>query len=110
MDATPPDPKRAENRSNMQALIKAEKLTQIAFVIPITLAVGWLLGGVLDKVLHQHWIYLAGIVLGIVSGFLQIFRMIAEPGLLASTAYDPSAAPGPGYQDLPEADRDRTKP
>ncbi len=93
----------------MQALIKAEKLTQIAFVMPISLAVGWLLGGVLDKVLHQHWIYLAGIVLGIVSGFLQIFRMIAEPGALAATAYDPSAAQGTGFRDPVEGDRDGTK-
>lgn len=90
----------------MQALIKAEKLTQIAFVMPISLGLGWLIGGVLDKLLHQHWIYLAGIVLGIVSGFLQIFRMIAEPGTLDATAYDPSAAQGPGYRD-PRDPRDR---
>lgn len=94
----------------MQALIKAEKLTQIAFVIPISLAVGWLLGGVLDKVLHQHWIYLAGIVLGTVSGFLQIFRLIAEPGTLDATAYDASAVKGPGYQEPGESASDSSRP
>lgn len=83
----------------MQALVKAEKLTQIAFVLPVSLAVGWLLGAGLDKLLHQSWIYLAGIVLGVVAGFVQVFRMISGPGMLEATAYDPNAGAGPGYQD-----------
>jgi ATP synthase protein I len=84
---------------SMQALIKAEKLTQIAFVLPVSALVGWGLGALLDRFFHQHWIYLAGLILGVVAGFFQIFRMIAEPGLLASTTPDPSAPKGPGFKD-----------
>ncbi len=78
----------------MRALIKVEKLTQIAFVLPVSVLVGWLLGAFADRLLHRHWIYLAGLVLGAVAGFLQLFRMIAEPGLLG-----PAVPPAPGYKD-----------
>ncbi len=82
---------------SMQALVKAEKLTQIAFVLPISALVGWLIGAGLDRLLHQHWIYIAGLILGVIAGFIQLFRMIAEPSLLAATAIDPSALKGPGF-------------
>ena len=34
------------------------------------------LGAGLDKWLHQQWIYIAGIILGCVAGFIQIFRLV----------------------------------
>ncbi len=83
----------------VQALVKAEKLTQIAFVLPIAVAAGWLAGVLADRLFHQHWIYIVGLVLGTIAGFAGLFRMIAEPGLLAATAYDPSLGKGPGYED-----------
>ena len=46
-------------------LIRAERLTQIAFILPAAVLVGWLAGAGLDKWLHQHWIYLVGILLGL---------------------------------------------
>ena len=81
----------------VEAVAKAEKLTQIAFILPVAVLVGWLLGAGLDKLLHQHWIFVAGLVLGAAAGFVQLFRMIAEPGLLGATAVDPNAPPGPGF-------------
>ncbi len=81
----------------MQALVKAEKLTQIAFAVPVAVLVGWLLGAGLDRLLHRHWIYIAGLLVGGVAGFVQVFRMIAEPGTLAGTAIDPNAPKGPGF-------------
>jgi F0F1-type ATP synthase assembly protein I len=38
--------------------------------------VGWLGGAALDKWLHTHWIYLLGIILGCIAGFVQIFRLV----------------------------------
>jgi F0F1-type ATP synthase assembly protein I len=81
------------DRGGMDTLIRAEKMTQIAFILPAAVLVGWLSGAGLDKWLHTGWIYLVGIVLGVVAGFVQIFRLIAvaggEPG---------SGKPGSGGQ------------
>ncbi len=83
----------------MQALVKVERLTQMAFALPAAALVGWLAGAALDRVLHAHWLYIAGLVVGVVAGFILLFRMIASPSTLAGTAYDPSAARGPGFHD-----------
>lgn len=83
----------------MQTLVRAEKLTQIAFILPVSLVVGWVMGAGLDKWLHQSWIYLAGIVLGIAAGFVQILKMVTAPSTFAATAPDLSAPKGVGFGD-----------
>ena len=78
-----PPPKKNGTKSDdggMGTLLRAEKLTQIAFVLPVSVFVGWVLGAGLDKWLHQHWMYLVGIILGSVAGFIQIFRLVAASG------------------------------
>ena len=85
----PGKPKQSRNQGSMQALVKAEKLTQLAFVLPVSALVGWVLGGLLDKATHQHWFFLVGLVLGVVAGFIQLFRMVSSPGFLSATAPDP---------------------
>ncbi len=104
-----PQPGKPEGKGgSVQALVKAEKLTQIAFILPISVAVGWLLGVLLDKLLHQHWIYIVGLVLGMLAGFVQLFRMIAAPSTLASTAYDFQAPKGSGFGKDEEKDDRRS--
>jgi ATP synthase protein I len=76
MPDDPPNPASAKARGMTQSLIRAERLTQIAVILPAAVLVGWLAGAALDKWLHQHWIYLAGIVLGCVAGFIQIVRLV----------------------------------
>jgi len=79
----PQDPPiRDQNRANRPALVdgivRAERAIEIALVLPISLVVGWGLGALLDKWLHQHWIYLAGIVLGAVAGFIEMLRLVKD--------------------------------
>jgi F0F1-type ATP synthase assembly protein I len=64
----------------VDGIVGAEKMMQIAFILPAAVLVGWLGGAGLDKWLHQHWIYIAGIILGCVAGFVQIFRLALGPG------------------------------
>jgi ATP synthase protein I len=45
-------------------------------MIPIATVIGWLIGAGLDKWLHQHWIYIPGLLLGAAAGFVQIFRVV----------------------------------
>ena len=47
---------------------------QMAFVLPAALVVGWLIGAALDRWLHTTWLYLAGILLGIAAGFIELIR------------------------------------
>jgi ATP synthase protein I len=58
----------------MDTLIKAERLTQIAFVLPAAVVIGWGLGALLDKWLHQHWIYIVGLIFGAIAGMVETVR------------------------------------
>ncbi|HEY0162032.1 MAG TPA: AtpZ/AtpI family protein [Edaphobacter sp.] len=54
-------------------LVKAESMIQLAIALPAGCVIGWLLGSWLDRHFHQNWIGIAGIILGAIGGFLQIF-------------------------------------
>ncbi len=54
-------------------LVKAESMIQLAIALPAGCLIGWLLGSWLDRHFHTTWIGIAGIVLGAVGGFIQIF-------------------------------------
>jgi ATP synthase protein I len=60
----------------MKSLVKVESLIQLALMLPIATVIGWLIGAGLDKWLHQHWIYIPGLLLGAAAGFVQIFRVV----------------------------------
>lgn len=62
-----------EKRSFFKDYVKAESMVQLAIAIPAGCLIGWLLGSWLDRHFHQSWIAIAGIVLGAVGGFIQIF-------------------------------------
>ena len=69
---TTPQPPRGPN-----ALVRAERLLQIAFILPAAVVVGWLIGEALDRWLHQHWIYIVGIIVGCIAGFMDVIRIIS---------------------------------
>jgi F0F1-type ATP synthase assembly protein I len=39
---------------------------------------GWLIGLALDHWLHTTWLYLAGLILGIVAGFVELIRTVTS--------------------------------
>ncbi|GGG75702.1 AtpZ/AtpI family protein [Edaphobacter dinghuensis] len=59
-------------------LVKAESMIQLAIALPAGCLIGWLIGAWLDKHFHQSWISIAGIVLGAIAGFVQIFTTAAR--------------------------------
>ncbi len=68
----------ADNKKQHSALkdfARAESMVQLAIVLPVACVVGWFLGSLMDRWLHQQWISIVGIVLGAVAGFIQIFRV-----------------------------------
>ena len=65
-------PKKAS--SGLGAYIEAEKLVQIAFVLPSAVGIGWLGGALADHLLHQKWIVIFGIILGSISGLVFVVQ------------------------------------
>jgi ATP synthase protein I len=66
------DSQRSERKENFWVL--AARYTQLALALPAGVLVGWLLGSVLDRWLHTTWLYLVGMGLGIVAGFVELIR------------------------------------
>lgn len=54
-------------------LVKAESMIQLAIALPAGCLIGWFLGEWLGKHFHQSWMGIAGIVLGAIGGFVQMF-------------------------------------
>ena len=54
------------------------RYSQLALVLPAATFMGWLIGVGLDKWLHTTWLYLAGLILGIVAGFIELIRTVTS--------------------------------
>jgi F0F1-type ATP synthase assembly protein I len=52
--------------------------TSLAFLLPVATLVGYLIGYLLDKAFHTHWIYIPGLVFGIAAGFVQLVRQLMQ--------------------------------
>jgi F0F1-type ATP synthase assembly protein I len=59
-------------------LVQLANYSQIAFIFPAATVVGWLVGVGLDHWLHTTWLYLVGLVLGIVAGFVELIRIVTS--------------------------------
>jgi len=71
-----PESKRpSKGGGGLRAYVEAEKLMQIALLLPSSAFVGWLVGAWLDSRLHQSWIGLAGIVFGGIAGLVYVVRL-----------------------------------
>lgn len=55
---------------------QAAEYTTLAFVLPVSIFVGWLLGHLLDKAFGTGYLNIAGLLLGIVAGFVQLIRQV----------------------------------
>lgn len=82
-DDSNPQSKNTKDGIGLHSLVQAEKLMQIAFVLPSAMIVGWLAGAWADSKLHQSWLTIAGIIFGCVSGLVYVIRlaMNAEKGI-----------------------------
>jgi uncharacterized membrane protein YfcA len=61
--------------SGFSSLVEAEKLIQVAFVLPSALVVCWFLGWWLAGLTHQKWLEIAGIIFGCVVGLVYVIQM-----------------------------------
>jgi len=76
MCPTDPEPKGDNSDRKENFWVEAARYSQLAFIFPAALVVGWLAGAALDRWLHTTWLYLAGILLGIAAGFIELIRSV----------------------------------
>ncbi|MBZ5678952.1 MAG: AtpZ/AtpI family protein [Acidobacteriia bacterium] len=76
----PKDQKSEDQKSEQKKSLwlQVARYSQLAFVLPAALVVGWLFGALLDKWFHTTWLYMAGIILGIVAGFVELIRTVSR--------------------------------
>jgi uncharacterized membrane protein YfcA len=67
--------KRSRSGSGFGSLVEAEKLMQVAFVLPTALVICWAGGWWLADRTHQKWIEIAGIVFGCIVGLVYVIQM-----------------------------------
>lgn len=84
-----PDQKtHSKAAGGFQSLVQAEKLLQVAFVLPSAMIIGWLAGAWADSKLHQSWMTIVGVIFGCIAGLYYVIRlaMDAEKSAGASDA------------------------
>lgn len=71
-----PDAKpRGKTSVGLEGLVQAEKLMQIALLLPSSAFIGWLAGAWADNHFHQSWIGITGCIFGGISGLVYVVRL-----------------------------------
>ena len=82
-----PSPKPSEKQD---PLVSLARYSEIGFIIPAAVLLGFFLGKLLDYWLHTKWLYLIGLLFGAVVGFTQMIRMA-----LGTSGEDSNSCPAP---------------
>ena len=92
--------------SGLRTLVEAEKMMQIAFLLPSAAFVGWLGGLGLDHLFHTGWIETVGIVFGGFAGLFYVVRLvIATKPSQAGKGGAGSSAPNAGKNEEKREER-----
>jgi F0F1-type ATP synthase assembly protein I len=67
-------PQDDNSKKDRSTWIQMAKYSQLAFIFPAATVAGWLIGVALDRWLHTTWLYIAGLIVGIVAGFVELIR------------------------------------
>lgn len=62
------------DRDKKNAFVQMANYAQLAIVFPAATLIGWLIGVGLDRWLHTSWLYIVGLILGVVAGFVELIR------------------------------------
>ena len=71
-------PKEDQSEQERSFFVTLAKYSQIGFALPAATILGWFLGARADRWLHTTWLYLAGLILGIVTGFVYLIRTVSK--------------------------------
>ncbi len=80
---------RKKMSGGLESLVEAEKLMQIAILLPASAFIGWLIGAWADSHFHTRWIGTVGIIFGGMAGIVHVVRLaMASAGNSGSEAQD----------------------
>jgi len=65
---------RNPNDGDKKDWVQLANYAELAIVFPAATVAGLFIGALLDKLLHTGWIYIVGLILGIVAGFAELIR------------------------------------
>ena len=65
-----PQPKKPEENPWRQY----GRYSQMVLALPAGVIAGLIVGALLDRWLHTTWLYLVGLILGIIAGFVELIR------------------------------------
>ncbi len=57
-------------------MVMVGEYTSLAFLLPAATFVGYVIGYLLDKAFGTHFLYIPFLILGIISGFVQLVRQL----------------------------------
>jgi F0F1-type ATP synthase assembly protein I len=69
----------SSGNSERSWIIQLGRHSQIGFALPAATVIGWFVGKLLDHWLHTSWLYLAGLLVGILAGFIELIRVASKP-------------------------------
>ena len=75
MDDNPNPASEESGKKKQNPMVLLARYSEIGFILPAAVIVGYLIGLALDRWLHQHWIYIVGIIFGAIVGFVKMIRM-----------------------------------
>ncbi|MFY9675750.1 MAG: AtpZ/AtpI family protein [Terriglobales bacterium] len=70
----PPEPSGKSSKKK-DPFVSLARYSEIGFILPSAVLLGFFLGKLLDYWLHTKWLYLAGLLFGAVVGFWQVISM-----------------------------------
>jgi F0F1-type ATP synthase assembly protein I len=57
-------------------MVTVGEYTSLAFLLPAATFIGYLIGYLLDKLFHTHFLYIPFLILGIAGGFVHLVRQL----------------------------------
>jgi ATP synthase protein I len=72
------DEPQSSGPKKKNSLGQMANLAQLGLIFPAATFIGWLIGTALDHWLHTTWLYLVGLIVGIVAGFVELVRTVMK--------------------------------
>lgn len=64
----------ADKNKPQDSWAQIARYSEIGFIIPAAVVLGFFLGKIADHYLHTRWLYLVGLIFGAVVGFVSMIR------------------------------------